>query len=114
MAVRIIVCGGRKYSDGDAVYKLLDYIHATRVIAEIIHGGAPGADSLAGAWAKSRNVKCTVEPADWKTYGDAAGPIRNKKMLEHKPDGVVAFPGGRGTYSMRKLAKESGIPVYWL
>ncbi len=35
-------------------------------------------------------------PADREKHGRAAGPIRNKQMLEEgKPDLVAAFPGGR-------------------
>ena len=35
-----------------------------------------------------------------------------KQMLEEgKPDLVVAFPGGRGTENMKKLAREAGVEV---
>jgi hypothetical protein len=46
--------------------------------------------------------RVTVEahPADGKKHGRAAGPIRNQKMPEEKPELVVAFPGGRGTADM--------------
>jgi hypothetical protein len=30
-------------------------------------------------------------PADWANHGKAAGPIRNRKMLDLKPDLVLAF-----------------------
>ena len=39
-------------------------------------------------------------------HGNAAGPIRNQRMLDHgKPDIVVAFPGGSGTADMVKLSR---------
>lgn len=30
-------------------------------------------------------------PADWSRYGRAAGPIRNRQMLDQKPSLVLAF-----------------------
>jgi ABC-type Fe3+-hydroxamate transport system substrate-binding protein len=44
-------------------------------------------------------------------YGPSAGPIRNGRMLEYKPDLVIAFPGGRGTANMVKQARKAGIAV---
>lgn len=78
----------------------------------IIHGAAIGADSLADIWA--RENKCPVEsyPAEWDKYGKKAGYIRNQQMIdEGYPDVVIAFPGGKGTAMMKRLARKSGIPV---
>lgn len=78
----------------------------------IIHGGARGADSAAGVFAAVNFCQEEVYQADWKTNGKAAGFIRNKQMLvEGKPDLVVAFPGGKGTAMMVKLAKTAGVKV---
>ncbi|HBS80990.1 MAG: hypothetical protein CMK99_13700 [Pseudomonas sp.] len=112
MPVRIIVCGGRDYADRAFVFQVLDKIHTLRSICEIIQGDAPGADSLAKEWAKAHGIKHTDCPADWKSLGRRAGPIRNRYMLTLKPDGVVAFPGGRGTLDMISAAQEAGVPVY--
>lgn len=112
MALRLIVAGGRDYSDAKAVFAVLDRIHAKRGIAEIIHGAAPGADTLADEWGKARGVKRTPCEANWTGLGKAAGPIRNRHMLTLKPDGVVLFPGGRGTADMRKAALEVGVKVW--
>ena len=57
-------------------------------------------------------LPCTVFQADWAGLGRKAGPIRNKLMLdEGKPDLVVAFPGGRGTAHMTRIARGAGIEV---
>lgn len=113
MMLRILVCGGRDYRDQEAVYRALDAVHAKRVVSCIIAGAASGADHLAYNWAKDRGVEVLEFPADWKTYGKAAGPIRNQQMLdEGQPDGVVAFPGGRGTNGMVDLAIKAGIRVW--
>lgn len=108
----IIVCGGRDYLDMRALYKALDAMAAKSEIAMIIHGGAEGADALAGAWAFQRCVPCLSVPADWGQHGKAAGPMRNQKMIEMVVDGVVAFPGGAGTADMVARAKKAGVPVW--
>lgn len=107
--MKLLVCGGRTYNDKDRLFKELDSYEG---VHEICHGGASGADVLAGAWAISRGIPCRVYPADWKRYGKRAGPLRNEEMLtDFRPDCVVAFPGGRGTLNMIALAHKAGVRV---
>ena len=90
----------------------MDEFHSETPISCLVHGAAHGADTLAGEWAKIRGVPVEVYPAEWTTFGRAAGPIRNKRMLvQGKPDSVVAFPGGLGTAGMVRLATQAGVPV---
>lgn len=115
--MRVLVCGGRDFSDRDAVaFALKEYKPkpiATGVSeAIIIVGGAPGADTLAEEWADCFGVRKRVFLANWAKHGKAAGPIRNQQMIdEGKPDLVIAFPGGRGTADMIRRAESAGIPV---
>lgn len=110
--VKVLVCGGRKYKDMDAVFKALDTFHKDTPITEIIEGGAPGADRFANEWAKVNNIRCTTFFASWNTHGKSAGIIRNQDMLDRgDPDYVFAFPGGTGTADMVNRAKSSGKPV---
>jgi hypothetical protein len=45
-----------------------------------------------------------------KGEGRHAALIRNERMLnEGKPDAVIAFPGGRGTFHMSRLAESAGV-----
>ena len=130
MALRVLVCGGRDYHDRTKIMRVLDTIHnsAGGPISHIIHGGARGADTLGGRWTWLHPVdsddpadlgRYTVEevvfpvtPTEWAFRGKAAGFLRNEKMLtESKPDLVVAFPGGKGTAHMVRLAEAAGVPV---
>lgn len=78
----------------------------------LVHGGSDGADNLAHQWAIKRGTPVIVVQANWDYYGKGAGPVRNAWMLRYiKVTRVVAFPGGRGTANMVKLAREAGIPV---
>jgi hypothetical protein len=108
----ILVCGGRDYSDWYRVRDTLNMLHAFVGDLRIVHGGATGADALAARWARENGHQCVAYPADWKTHGRAAGPIRNALMLEReKPDIVVAFPGGVGTADMVSKARAAGVKV---
>lgn len=108
--MRVIVCGGRNFRSPAQVFDHLDRLHAVFRFTELMQGGATGVDTMARDWAATRpEIKRYVCRADWKTHGRAAGPIRNAKMLEWKPDLVVAFPGGPGTSNMVTQAKAAGV-----
>lgn len=106
--MRVLVCGGRDYHDWDRLRAVLDDIPIT----VMVEGCARGADSLAERYATLVTIDNEHYPADWDRHGKAAGPIRNKQMLdEGLPELVVAFPGGRGTANMIEQAERAGVPV---
>lgn len=110
MNFRVLVTGSRNFTDRDLMFnELKKYTQETT----IIHGGASGADSIAEEIAMSLGMDIIRVPAEWDKYGKAAGPIRNKKMLEFKPDVVIAFPVGKslGTRDMMRKAEEAGVRV---
>ncbi len=110
--MKLLVCGGRDVRDASLVFAALSKANRKRPVTELIHGGARGADSIAGIWAKENDVPCTVFMADW-SVGKSAGPQRNQRMLdEGHPDGVVAFPGGSGTADMLRRAEAASVPVW--
>lgn len=118
---RVLICGGRHLSTTEVVNYLLQYAQSDITerlgskawpVTLVIHGGANGADEGAWRWANIENITAHVYRADWKKHGKAAGPIRNRAMLEKgKPDLVIAFPGGNGTKNMVVQAEEAGVPV---
>lgn len=109
--MRVLVCGGRDWTDVSATMAALDALPADPTM--IIHGDALGADKLAAGWAASRDVHAVAVPALWKSRGRRAGPQRNAFMLEHlRPEYCVAFPGGRGTADMLRRCEKAGIPVW--
>lgn len=109
---RVVVTGGRDYTDWNKVGSVLDAIHAQLPITLLAEGGAEGADALAHSWARTRGIPAARFHAHWDFYGNAAGPRRNAWMLEIVvPDLVVAFPGGRGTEDMVRRAHAAGFTV---
>lgn len=110
--MRVLVCGGRDYSDGGKLRSVLNKLHAEAGIDKIIEGGANGADRLARQWAYDQDISSDTYEADWENQGSFAGPARNTRMLtDGKPDLVIAFPGGRGTADMVKKARKAGVQV---
>jgi len=108
--MRILVCGGRDFSDYFYLRKVLQK-HVAQ-IDTLIHGGARGADSAAKFWTEANGISQVEFKADWDQHGKAAGPIRNQQMIdEGHPDMVIAFPGGTGTADMIRRAEEAGIKV---
>ena len=100
-----------------------------RLVHLLLHGGARGADAAIGRAAQQLGWSALVMPAQWQLHGRAAGPIRNRELLEqaiaraeaHSSPGyqasvlVVAFPGGTGTASLvqqaRRMASRSPVPI---
>lgn len=116
--MRVLVCGDRNWTDKLYINSVLRETwfeldeHGIPLV--IIHGCAKGADSIAGEIGEKQGLKVIKFPANWSTYGRAAGVIRNQQMLdEGKPDLVIAFNDdiekSKGTKDMVNRAKKSGI-----
>lgn len=118
---RILICGGRHFYN----YSYLEYILENIIDKknldfsdlEIISGHCEGADKLGEKFAEENSIRLKIFPADWKQYGRAAGPIRNKQMIDYisrYPNKLVlAFvsPNSKGTKNTIELAKRNNIEV---
>lgn len=112
--MRILICGTRAK---EPVVLLTEIINLFPKDTIVIHGAARGVDSTAGQVASAAGLEVVEFPADWKTYGVRAGPIRNQQMLtEGKPDIVIAIHDdpalGKGTADMVRRARLAKVPVY--
>ena len=104
----VIVTGGRIYEDAEKMKLVLDCFD----IGLLIQGGAKGADAMALTYAQIRNIKTVTMKANWDLHGKAAGPIRNRTMLNAHPNAiVVAFPGGRGTDNCISEAQARNMTI---
>ena len=115
---RIIVAGGRDFTDYALLSETLDVILERYTLHEvqIVSGCCRGADALGEQYATVHGIPIKRFPADWLAYGKAAGPIRNRKMAEYAAEGdgmLVAFWDGksRGTASMIRLAEKYGLRI---
>lgn len=114
--IRVLVCGGRDYTDRAKVNAFLDNLWVLNGDLAIIEGEAPGADSFARDWAILHGQELHPFPALWDRYGKAAGPIRNQQMLDEGQPDLVAFfhadlERSKGTRDMVKRAERRGILI---
>jgi hypothetical protein len=108
--MRVLVCGGRDFRDREYLTRMLNGLPFKTTI--VIHGGARGADTLAGEWAAARGLHCAVVNALWDYAGANAGMLRNVAMLLLQPEYCVAFEGGHGTADMVELCLKNNIIVW--
>lgn len=109
--MRVVICGSRTWTDKETIYL---FVCALPLLSEVITGGARGADTIADAAAEEFGHFRIIFPANWKGQGKAAGPLRNLRMLDMKPDRVIAFRAkgqSVGTDVMVRECKRRGIPV---
>ena len=111
--MKILICGDRNWIDKNKIYSRVSKLNCTEDI--IITGGARGADFLANIVARDLKFNTIVKMADWQKYGRSAGPIRNRQMLDLKPDLVIAFHSNieqsKGTKDCITEASKRGIKV---
>lgn len=110
--MKLAIVGSRKFEDYDL---LLKYLKDTSGITAVVSGGARGADTLAERYADEHGLEKIIFPItseDWKKHGYAAGPIRNKQIVE-ACDAMIAFWDGEstGTKDSIKQCQKAGKPV---
>jgi len=128
--MRLLVCGPRNLTQaehGEALrHALMDFLSKSAPYAPGFvfgHGAAPGADMLwedALVWCYSQDTRLWMpihrEPARWGEHGDAAGPIRNGKLLSRvQPTHWLAAhwdpePSTPGTGDMVEKLRAAGVP----
>ena len=107
----MLICGDREWTDEGTI---AEYVRSLPTGSVIIHGACRGADRIAGLVAEELGYEVEPYPADWATFGRAAGVIRNRQMMdEGEPDLVIAFHSdisrSSGTADMLSVAERSGV-----
>jgi len=134
--MRLLVTGSRQWINQAQLYDELDHARDGWVAEQlqataepdldgfiVVHGGAPGADTLAGQWTHDRRTLSQppvqeVHPANWK-MGPIAGNVRNHEMVILGADLVIGFlvpsAANRGTRHCLAEAKTwlgfKGVPI---
>lgn len=115
MTLKVMVTGSRDWPFPDTIKTQLDLaLQEARGYFTLIHGDCPrGADRMASDYWTQLNLPQIKYPADWASYGKAAGPIRNKVMIDSIPQLVLAFQwnSSRGTQHAIDLARKHQIPT---
>jgi hypothetical protein len=103
---KVIIAGGRNFSDYDLLSSNLHRLLSKKIEVEIVSGMARGADSLALQYAKENSIPVKKFPANWDKDGNSAGYKRNVQMAEYA-DACVCFWNGKskGTADMIRVAR---------
>lgn len=116
----VAVTGGRTYHLTPQDYGWLDGLHTHLPIATLFEGGATGVDTAVRSWAQRQGIPCVTYWANWEKEGKAAGPRRNRRMLDaliqeaqagNDPYALLAFPGTVGTTNCIQYARRVGVPI---
>ena len=111
---KVVVAGCRDFADYELLKEKCDFYLQNKKpeIIVIVSGHASGADALGEHYAQERGYETEIYPADWKTNGRAAGPIRNAQMAT-VADALIAFWDGkrRDTKNIVCTATEQGLQV---
>ena len=112
--MKIVFTGDRNWNNLERVRQVFATLSRDAVI---IVGDCRGADYLVNQVAKEYNHVVKVYKAYWDKYGDSAGPIRNKKMIDDEtPNIIIAFhndiTNSKGTKNTLNEGKLQSIPCY--
>lgn len=117
MTYRVLITGSRGWDDAETIENALisAFKESGRALPDItvVHGTAPGADSIAGMLAGSLGMAVEEHPADWERWGRRAGFLRNAEMVNAGADVCLAFWDGasKGTKMTMELAMKAGIDM---
>lgn len=110
----LAIVGSRCFTNYQLLKETIDQLYPSPGdIAEIVSGGAKGADSLAERYARENNIKMIRLPPKWRDargkYNPRAGLDRNKDIVS-KAVHVVAFwnKSSTGTLDSINHAKKLG------
>lgn len=114
--IRIAVTGGRAHTPSpvemDSFWRIWRGLATEGHPIELLHGDARGVDRYVAQQARQRGIKVRAFPADWNKHGKAAGPLRNRQMLQ-QAHALIAFlqESGPGTASAIRIAEDLGITI---
>jgi hypothetical protein len=126
--MRVIIAGGRDFTDYELLKREVDFILSKQKEIEILSGRCNrgvhtfttetgikvyGADGLGERYAQEKGYEVIPFPANWAEYGPAGGPIRNKQMAQ-SAQGLIIFWDGksRGSRNMIDEAKAEGLRIH--
>ncbi|MCX9024650.1 MAG: SLOG family protein [Candidatus Methanoperedens sp.] len=115
--MKLVIAGSRHLDVDQELIEGALWAHKVSLVVpddEIVAGGCPtGADRAAHDFAYSQGFKYKEFPADWKKYGNGAGPRRNAEMAVYG-DALLLIWDGKSAGSANMRARMAGMkkPIY--
>ena len=112
--MRLIIAGGRDFTDIDLMTSKLDAIlsQTDDDPITILSGTARGADQTGEVYARIRALSVEQYPAEWDKYGKSAGYKRNHLMASLATHCVVFWDSqSKGSKHMIDLARAQGLEL---
>jgi predicted Rossmann fold nucleotide-binding protein DprA/Smf involved in DNA uptake len=107
--MKYAVIGSRSFTD----YQYVESILSQHNITMIVSGGADGVDTLAERYADYNNIPKLIIDAEWDKYGQAAGMIRNKLIIEASDIVIAVWDGiSPGTKDAVKYTQKLKKKLY--
>jgi len=126
--MRVIIAGSREFNnyellkkEGLRIFKELksEGFNTSRLVTEIVSGGARGADTLGEKFASTYGLGIKRFIPDWDGLGKRAGFVRNAEMAVYAKEDlelgvlIACWDGiSKGTKSMIDLANKYGLRVF--
>jgi len=115
---RVLITGSRSWQPTALVNAILARLvrrYGHHLV--IVHGACNGVDRTFAVACRSQGVADEPHPAAWDKHGKAAGPIRNREMLESGAAFCLAFhptlATSKGTGDMVRQVLDAGVSCWW-
>lgn len=118
MTERIIIAGSREFTSKSFLQaielgldQLVEILGVDLTDVEVFSGCAPGIDTLGEEYAAIKKWPVRKFPADWKTHGKKAGPLRNQEMIDAGATAalIVCLDDSKGSQDMARRCEDSGV-----
>lgn len=114
LPMRILITGSRDWDDADRIALAIRVARDENrsPLITLIHGECDsGADKIADDVGHSLGLTIETYPAQWDIYGKPAGMIRNRVMVDTRPDLCLAFIKNHspGSTMCAQYARKKGI-----
>jgi len=108
--MKLIIAGSSEIQDEKFILRRIQDLIMKLVldVTEIVSGCAPGPDTFGENYASTSDIIVKQMPANRSAHGNAAGPIRNRKMSEYG-DIAFVFWNGESTGSLNMISEMNSL-----
>lgn len=114
--MKLIIAGSRDLNQINSTFivqTMAKYEISYKDIDEVVSGCSGRVDHAGAEWATRLSRTLKSFHADWDTFGNGAGPVRNRKMADYADALLVIWDGvSKGSHNMLSEMKARNKPIY--